>query len=110
MNLMKKALLSIVLLATSVAAALAVPPGSYYNDRGRLQYIVHQNGKEIYHLDKNGNVILTLIVINEELGPDGETVRVTLQTKGMTTQTRMEYWTENGETYLHNGLQKLHRE
>lgn len=108
---MKKTILLLLLLVSTIATALAIPPGAYCDDRGRVRYVVDRSGNEVYVVDSHdGSVSLTLLVVREELAEDGQTTIVIVQTKGMSVHSRLEYWTENGETYLHNGLQKFHRE
>ncbi len=93
---MKKAILSMLLLASTAIAALAVPAGTYYDNRGNLKAIVSQNGKEIHLLDNQGNVRRTLTVTSER--NDG-TFTVNDPSTGIT-HSRNAYWTENGAVLM----------
>lgn len=45
--------------------AYAVPPGAYYDSRGRNRAIVTNDGKTIYIMDRNGNTTHELTVTEE---------------------------------------------
>lgn len=93
---MKKAILLIGLLISSVSAALAVPPGSYVDNRGRVKAIVHQNGKEIYLINREGKVYMTFEVISEDEISESKGTFVVRDIRTEFTQRRNSYWVENG--------------
>ncbi|MDE6311782.1 MAG: hypothetical protein K2L96_08220, partial [Muribaculaceae bacterium] len=79
---MKKILLLLALLTGSVAAAHAIPRGAYVDNRGSVKYIVDQSGTEIYTIGRDGNVMITRVVVSEQQMDDG-TIKVILRTSGM---------------------------
>lgn len=44
---------------------MAVPPGVYKDSRGRDKVVVHQNGKEVYLLKRDGMVYAWFKVVSE---------------------------------------------
>ena len=63
---MKKYLLALVVVFSSVLSVVAVPSGMYYSS-GRYgnKVLVDDSGKTLYVLDKEGNVLGEWTVIDE---------------------------------------------
>lgn len=107
---MKKLFFTLFLLiSTALASVAQIYPGAYENDRGVTKYIIAQGGKEIYHLDNQGNVDMTYEVVSEQYDSNAQVTILYIRVKGLSNQVRMETWQENGVIYLDNGLQRFHR-
>ncbi len=107
---MKKFLIFIMLLVSTVTAALAVPPGSYVDNRGKLKIIVHQNGTEAYYFNNNGQRILTYEILGEYYDSDKGVYVVRVRVQGQNTEVPACYWKENGEVYFNISTLCLHLE
>lgn len=104
---MRKILLFILLLVSTASVVEAIPRGAYCDKRGRVVYIVDQSGKEIYSIDRDGNVTITRVVESEQYDRETGITKVILRTVGMTVQTVIYYKEENGQIYLDDGLRVL---
>lgn len=108
---MKKFILLSLLFISTAATSLAIPPGSYVDDRGRKVFLVSRDGKEIYRVNKEGKVLTTQDVIDEQYDHEAKAVKVRLRTRGMNVETAIYYReNSNGDVQIDDGMKVLHRE
>jgi len=96
---MKKYLLALVVVFSSVLSVVAVPSGMYYpSGRNGNKVLVDDSGKTLYVLDKEGNVLGEWTVI-EETNKDGGTYFV-LKSKFGAVKKPNGWWIEGGKVYM----------
>lgn len=96
---MKKYLLALVVVFSSVLSVVAVPSGMYYSS-GRYgnKVLVDDSGKTLYVLDKEGNVLGEWTVI-EETNKNGGTYFVVKSKFGAVKKSNS-WWIEGGKVYM----------
>ena len=98
-KIMKKYLLALVVVFSSVLSVVAVPSGMYYpSGRNGNKVLVDDSGKTLYVLDKEGNVLGEWTVI-EETNKDGGTYFV-LKSKFGAVKKPNGWWIEGGKVYM----------
>lgn len=108
---MKKILILSLFVISTVATSFAIPPGCYVDNRGTVVFVVSRDGKEMSVLNRDGNVIITQDVIDEQYDNEAQAVKVTLKTRVLNTQTVIYYREDsNGNVQMDDGLRVLNRE